>query len=322
MFSDTHFHFKLMAQEYGVDGVQVLTKMAENNCYFGLDIGTKASDLVERIAFCEKTVNQIKDEKTAKKACSFLYFSAGIWPDIDSIHDAENQVKILRQNILACNQNANETFQTNQEHSNQNAASTACNEIPPKISLKKKVIAIGEGGLDHHWNPSGVDGRCESDFDSKTYNCERNLFEMQLELAKELKLPFIIHSRDAFEDTVSCIKNVGYHNGIVHCFSYGIDEARAFLDLGWHIAFGGGTTYTKKSKMDNMKELLNFIPEDRFLCETDAPYLSPVPLRGTPNSPANIVHVYEFIANAKNITTLELSNLVDNNIRNLFHPDC
>lgn len=288
MFSDTHFHFKLMAEEYVVDAVEVLSKMAENNCCFGLDIGTKASDLMERIAFCESTINQINDKEFARKVSSFLYFSAGIWPDIDSIHDAENQIKILRQNI---------------------AVST------------KKVIAIGEGGLDHHWNPSGVDGRCESDFDSKTYICERNLFEMQLELAKELQLPFIIHSREAFEDTLSCIKNVGYHNGIVHCFSYGIEEARTFLDLGWHIAFGGAVTYTKKAKMEQMKELLNFVPEDRFLCETDSPYLSPVPLRGNPNSPQNINYVYEFIANAKSITSMELSNIVDRNIKNLFHLD-
>ena len=115
MFSDTHFHFKLMAQEYGVDGVEVLSKMAENNCYFGLDIGTKACDLMERISFCEKTISQMKDEETARKASSFLYFSAGIWPDIDSIHDAENQMKILRQSIIEC---------------------------------QKKVIAICEGGLD------------------------------------------------------------------------------------------------------------------------------------------------------------------------------
>ena len=288
MFSDTHFHFKLMAEEYGVDAVEVLSKMAEDNCYFGLDIGTKASDLMERIDFCESTINQINDKEFARKVSSFLYFSAVIWPDIDSIHDAENQIKILRQNI---------------------AVST------------KKVIAIGEGGLDHHWNPSGVDGRCESDFDSKTYICERNLFEMQLELAKELQLPFIIHSRKAFEDTLSCIKNVGYHNGIVHCFSYGIEEARTFLDLGWHIAFGGAVTYTKKAKMEQMKELLNFVPEDRFLCETDSPYLSPVPLRGNPNSPLNINYVYEFIANAKSITSMELSNIVDRNIKNLFHLD-
>ena len=93
------------------------------------------------------------------------------------------------------------------------------------------------------------------------------------------------------------------------------------MDLGWHIAFGGAVTYTKKAKMEQMKELLNFVPEDRFLCETDSPYLSPVPLRGNPNSPLNINYVYEFIANAKSITSMELSNIVDRNIKNLFHLD-
>ena len=73
--------------------------------------------------------------------------------------------------------------------------------------------------------------------------------------------------------------------------------------------------------MEQMKELLNFVPEDRFLCETDSPYLSPVPLRGNPNSPLNINYVYEFIANAKSITSMELSNIVDRNIKNLFHLD-
>ena len=303
MFSDTHFHFQLMQREYGVDGLQVLKTMAENNCFFSLDVATKAEDLFSRYECWKNTVLQIEDYETAKKACNFMYFSAGVWPDMESIHDGENKLKILKQNIDKFN-NEKVLFQNDRE-----------------LPLQKKIIAIGEGGLDHHWNPGGVDGRCETDFDSKTYNCERNLFEMQLELAKELQLPFIIHSRDAFEDTLSCIKNVGYHNGIVHCFSYGIDEARAFLDLGWHIAFGGGTTYTKKAKMEQMQKLLNFVPEDRFLCETDAPYLSPVPLRGTPNSPVNINYVYEFIANAKNISVRELSCIVDKNIKCLFHLD-
>ena len=141
---------------------------------------------------------------------------------------------------------------------------------------------------------------------------------MQLELARRLNLPMIVHSRDAFEDSLDCIKNVGYNNGIIHCYSYGIEEARKFLDLGWYIAFGGGTTYTKKAKMDQMMELLRFIPDDRILCETDAPYLAPVPFRGQSNTPVLVEHVYNFIAGARNCTAEELSNLVDDNIRTLF----
>ena len=293
MYSDTHFHYKLMTEEWGINGLETLETMAERNCFFGLDIGTKADDLFERQSVCEKTIAQIKDTKTADKVRNFLYFSAGIWPSLDEIKDRENRIEVLKKYIAEAEKGEQDT-------------------------LNRKVIAIGEGGLDHHWNPGGADGRCESDFDEKVYQGERELFEMQLELARELKLPFIIHSRDAFEDTLDCLNNVGYHNGIVHCYSYGIEEARKFLDLGWYIAFGGAVTYNKKAKLEEVKELLRYVPSDRFLCETDSPYLTPVPLRGTPNSPVKIQYVYDFIAEARGTTSEEMSCLVDENIRTLF----
>ena len=186
-------------------------------------------------------------------------------------------------------------------------------------TLNRKIIAIGECGLDHHWNPGGVDGRCESDFDQQMFLAEKELFELQLEYAKELNLPVIIHSRDAFEDTLDCIKNAGYDNGIIHCYSYGAEEAKAFLERGWYISFSGGVTYTKKSKMEGMKELLTLIPEDRILCETDSPYLAPVPLRGTLNTPVNVEHTYKFIAEIRGTTPEQLSNTVDENIKKLFN---
>ena len=294
MFSDTHFHFRTMTQEWGVNGKEVLESLAQRDFFFGLDIGTKADDLPVRIACIESALAEIEDKALAEKAEKSIYYSAGIWPSLDEIHDRENRMKILR-----------ETIQTVGTDPNQNI-------------LNKKIVAIGEGGLDHHWNPSGVDGRCESDFDEKTYQGERELFEMQLELAKEMNLPFLIHSRDAFEDTLDCLKNVGYHNGIVHCYSYGIEEARQFLDLGWHIAFGGAVTYNKKAKLEAIKELLRYVPADRFLCETDAPYLTPVPFRGTPNSPVLVEQVYKFIAEVRGQTPEQLSELVDDNIRTLF----
>lgn len=283
MFSDTHFHFHMMVTERGLNGPQILTDLATRDFKFGLDIGTGRNDLEQRQACVEETINQMSDKTAAEKARNFMYYSAGIWPNIEDIHDRENAMKDLRQSIQG-----------------------------------KKIVAIGECGLDHHWNPSGADGRCESDFDEKTYKGEKELFQMQLEFAKELKLPVIIHSRDAFEDTLDCLKNVGYHNGIVHCYSYGIEEAEKFLDLGWYIAFGGATTYTKKAKLDDMKALLQFVPEDRFLCETDAPYLAPVPFRGQSNNPVLVEEVYKFIAQLRGTTPEALSELVDENIDTLF----
>ena len=282
MFSDTHFHFKMMTEERGVDGVEVLTQLAQRDCFFGLDIGTRAGDLQNRRLAVEKCIEGLADSTLAEKVRSFMYYSAGIWPDVESIKDRENQVKILRD------------------------------------SVDEKVIAIGECGLDHHWNPAGEDGRCEEDFDEQVYRGERELFESQIELARELKLPVIVHSRDAFEDTLECINNIGYHNGIIHCYSYGIEEARAFLDLGWYIALGGGITYTKKSKLEQIQELIRFIPSDRLLTETDAPYLAPVPFRGQPNSPVLVEHVFNYIAQTRGITVDELNATVDSNIKSLF----
>lgn len=291
MFSDTHFHFQTMILKGDVDGVSVLEKMAANNCKFGLDIGTKADDLFERQNCLKNEIKKINDDNLSKKIRDFLYFSAGIWPDFDSIHSRFEKMQILEKNIEDFNKN---NF------------------------LNKKIIAIGEGGIDHHWNPSGVDERCEDDFDKKTFFGEKELFEMQLDLAKKMNLPFICHSRDGFSDTVECIKNSKYERGIIHCFSYGLEEAKVFLDLGWFISLSGSVTYAKKSKITEMENLIRYIPDDRLLCETDSPYLSPVPLRGKTNSPVNIEHTYNFIAQKKGIFVEELCELVDKNIENLF----
>ena len=294
MFSDTHFHFKMMTEERGADGVAVLSAMAARNCFFGLDIGTHCDDLAERQSCVEKAIAGLTDSQLAERARSFMYFSAGIWPDVGAIHERDEQMKKLRASIETVGSGGDQDI------------------------LNRRIVAVGECGIDHHWNPSGEDGRCESDFDEKTYRGERELFEAQLELARELNLPVIVHSRDGFEDTMDCIKNVGYDRGIIHCYSYGIEEARAFLDRGWYIAFGGAITYNKKAKLEAVKDLLRFVPADRFLCETDSPYLAPVPLRGTVNTPVNVEHVYNFASEVRGFSPEELSGIVDENIRALF----
>ncbi len=299
MYSDTHFHFEHTTvrdnKDNTVNGSEILSAMAKRGCKFGLDIGTEPDDLLMREACIDRAIAGIADTFVADKVRAFIYFSAGIWPSVEEI-----------KNRFAC-------METLKAQIAQAAAS------PDNDTLHRAVIAVGECGLDHHWNPSGVDGRCESDFDQEMYEAERELFQLQLELAKTLNLPVIIHSRDAFEDTLDCIKNVGYHNGIIHCYSYGAEEARKFLDLGWYISLSGGVTYTKKSKMEQMNELLSLIPDDRILCETDSPYLAPVPLRGTLNTPLNVEHTYRFVAEKRGTTAERLSEQVDANIRTLFN---
>lgn len=289
MFSDTHFHFNILEEE---SRQSVLEQMAANNTFFGMDIGTHCDDLARRQKLALDVISKIADEDKKKKAFDMYYFSAGIWPAPEAIRDRKNQIIELERQLKAALDNPNHFY--------------------------KKVVAIGECGLDHHWNPSGVDGRCESDFDQELFNGEKEMFLMQLDLAKKYSLPVVVHSRDAFEGTVECLKDASYDNGIIHCYSYGLEEAKVFLDRGWYLAFGGGVTYTKKAKMDEMIELLRYVPSDRLLMETDAPYLAPVPFRGQKNTPLLIEHSYKFVADARGISVDSLNETVDSNIRKLF----
>ncbi len=287
MFSDTHFHFRHIVRDRGLDGTAILSALVKRDAFFALDIGTEADDLIERHAFVSDAISRLpKDEQT--KARSLVRFAAGIWPSKEEIEDRFSRMKTLSQKI--------ERFE----------------------KAGEKIVAIGECGLDHHWNTAGADGRSEADFDKSTLLGEKELFEMQLHFAREKNLPVVIHSREAFLDTVDSLKNVGYARGIIHCFSYGIEEVRVFLDLGFYIAFGGAVTYAKKAKMDEMKSLLRFVPNDRILIETDAPYLAPVPFRGQTNTPLHAETVCRFVSQVREMGAESLSEIVDKNIKTLF----
>ena len=290
MYSDTHFHFKGLCDGKVEEGKIILQKMNEYAPFFGMDIGTKCGDLDERSIFLKSCLEKMSAEESGK-VLSYFYFSAGIWPDPDEIRSRDESVKELKSQI--------EKFLSDEV-------------------LKNHLVAVGECGLDHHWNVNNPDARDKADFTDDLLKGERELFLMQIDLARSLNLPLVIHSRDAFEETLSCLDEGGWHKGIIHCYSYGIDEAREFLNRGWYIALGGAVTYTKKSRMEEMHQILNFIPDDRILLETDAPYLSPVPLRGQKNTPLNICHTYEFIAGHRGVSVEKLSAAVDENVRRLF----
>lgn len=286
MYTDTHLHFSMIQERCATSGGYILETMAKNNAYL-LDIGTKAGDLAVRRAAAGKALADVTSA-WREKAAQLVHYSAGIWPSAEAIKDRDNAMKVLEKSI--------EHFSANGEG----------------------IAAIGECGLDHHWNPAGEDHRSEADFGAEEIKGEAELFEAQLQLAKRLSLPVIVHSRDAFEGTRQCINNAGYDNGVIHCFSYGADEAKAFLDRGWHIAFGGGATYTKKSKMEALCKTVRAVPDDAILIETDAPYLAPEPMRGRPCTPLYIEYTYKFIADIRGVSVEELCNTVDRNFEKLF----
>ncbi|MBQ0166203.1 MAG: TatD family hydrolase [Treponema sp.] len=306
MFTDTHCHLSYLS-ERGFDLSAVLAELALSHVPCVIDAGTKAGDLSERIALITDALSRISTNGTLsdmisasgrspedikKEALALIRYTAGIWPDPDAIKDREAQIKTLR--------------------------SVVERSLKGEDGLPS-VCCIGECGHDHHWNIAGADHRDEADFASAAmFNAESELFEMQIELAREFNLPVMVHTRDAFEYSYDSIKNMGYNNGEIHCFSYSIEEARKFLDLGWYIALGGGVTYTKKSKQEAMDTLIRYIPDDMLLLETDAPYLAPVPERGKPNSPLLIKHTYAYIAERRGITPEKLAELVLTNTRHLY----
>lgn len=150
-----------------------------------------------------------------------------------------------------------------------------------------KCVAIGEIGLDYHWDEPD---RCT----------QKNCFEQQLALAKEENLPLIIHSRDAAKDTLEILKS--HHcediGGVIHCFSYSLEMAKKFLDMGFYIGIGGVVTFKNSKKL---KEIVTYLPLDRILLETDCPYMAPEPVRGTRNNSNHLIYVAQEISRLKNI---------------------
>jgi len=169
---------------------------------------------------------------------------------------------------------------------------------------KDKILAIGEIGLDYYW-------------DEPEREIQKKWFEAQIELAREVRLPIIIHSRDAAKDTYDIMKSLHAEDigGVVHCFSYSKEMARQFLDMGFYIGIGGVVTF-KNAK--TLKEVAAYAPLDRIVLETDCPYLSPEPNRGKRNSSLNLNYVAEALSQIKGIDKEELIAVTEENARKLY----
>lgn len=149
-----------------------------------------------------------------------------------------------------------------------------------------KVKAIGEIGLDYHFE------------DDPPRDVQKKWFIRQLELAQELGMPIIIHSRDAASDTMEILKDMdgGRNGGVIHCYSYSREQAREYIKMGFHIGVGGVVTFKNSRRL---QEVVEDIPLEKIVLETDSPYMAPVPFRGTRNSALNIPYIAEKIAEIK-----------------------
>ena len=167
-----------------------------------------------------------------------------------------------------------------------------------------KVVAIGETGLDY-FREEGRSNRA----------AQIASFDSQLQIANEIGLPIVVHTRSAEKDTIDLIKNHPSVTGVLHCFTESWEMAKVALDLGFYISISGIVTF---KNADQVKEVAKRVPDDRLLIETDAPWLAPVPRRGKPNEPAYVVHTAEYVASLRGQTTQSIGEITSYNFFDLF----
>ncbi len=173
-------------------------------------------------------------------------------------------------------------------------------------TMHPKVVAVGEIGLDYYW-----------DKEAEVQEKQRYWFKRQLELAKEVELPVIVHSRDAAADTMTILKEAHTTElkAVIHCYSYSPELAQEFVKMGYYIGVGGVVTFKNAKKL---KETVMKIPLERILLETDCPYMAPEPYRGKRNDSGYLSYVVEKIAELKEITAEEVETVTWQNAREFY----
>ncbi len=172
-----------------------------------------------------------------------------------------------------------------------------------ELAKNKKVVAIGEIGLDYYWNKENKEN-------------QKIVFKKQIELANKLSLPIVIHTREAIFDTLEILKTSSVINkGIFHCCPLNLDLIKEGIKLGFYISFAGPITF-KNSK--NAVDAINAVPLDKILIETDSPYLAPEPKRGTRNNSANVIYMAQKIADVKNLKLEQVANATYQNAQTIF----
>lgn len=172
-------------------------------------------------------------------------------------------------------------------------------ELRDIVKANKKIVAIGEIGLDYYWS------------ENPERSVQKNVLRSQMKLAQEMGLPVVIHDRDAHQDILEIIKEFPNVTGIVHCFSGSVEMAKECIKLGYYIGVTGVVTFKNAKKI---KEVVNSIPIDRLLVETDCPYMAPEPNRGKRNQSNYIRYVIDKISEIKQIPTSEVNKIVNENL--------
>ena len=172
-------------------------------------------------------------------------------------------------------------------------------EVLEKL-ISKNIVAIGECGLDFS----------EENYDEKI---QRDIFKYQIELAQKYKLPLIIHARKAVDEVIEILKDYKNITGVFHCYAGGIKRIKKVIELGFYFGIDGNLTYE-----DGLVGVVNNIPKDKLILETDCPYLTPLPFRGQENKPAYIKYIYQKLADIWGMSFESTEKIVDDNAKKLF----
>lgn len=268
-----------------------------------------------------------------------VYAAVGFHPD-HSDHLRDEDVETLRQMVENDHQQAGERTANgeNPRHSvalnvdksvadEASAVDEASSPVKNSAVTRQKIVAIGEIGLDYHYTREGILRRAaasgrEADPESLATadpepEIQKACFRRMLQLARELGLPINVHSREAAQDTYDLIvEERGYENsGIIHCFGYPVEMAERFVKLGLYVGVGGVVTFKNSRKL---KEVVERIPIECIVLETDCPYMAPVPKRGTRNDPRNLPYVVEEIAALRQMDPAEVIRITTENAKRVY----
>ena len=247
---------------------------------------------------CHLSMNDFKNDlkEVIKNACD---------NNINGMLNISTEINEFKKVSSISNNNKNIWYSLGIHPHNVNNSFKEINTEIFKYITDKKFIAIGETGLDYY-------------YENSKKNLQKESFIEHINIARKRDLPIIVHTRDADKDTINILRNEyekGKFRGLIHCFTASEELAKAALSLGLYISISGIITF---KNAETLRNTVKNIPLERILVETDAPYLSPVPLRGKRNEPAFVTHTAKFLAELFNISSEELNKITTNNFFNLF----
>lgn len=281
---DSHCHLNLLAEAENLD--EIIKRAEGNNIKYLQTICTKLEELPDILQIAEQYQN--------------VFASVGVHPC--------EVINSVRQCHSRKGGNLEKKQRSMDSCLRRNDIEESTNKLSDKLialTSHPKIIGIGETGLDYYHTP----------YDKQQ---QKDSFVQHIYAASVTKLPIIVHTRDAEEDTIDILtsemKNANFP-GLIHCFTSSKDLAKKMLDIGLYISMSGIITF--KNALE-LQEIVKYVPLERLLIETDSPYLAPVPMRGKQNEPAFVRYVAEKIAELKGITSAEVANTTTQNFMTLF----